>query len=89
MHMETCHGEENGHTREQATHEPTQQKSLQLPDSQGCPDVLTTLRMSVFHFQDDKPIPAQVQQDVQMYWATIKDPAFCQNIASVSISETE
>lgn len=62
---------------------PTQQKLLQFPDSQGSPDVLITLRMSIFHLQDDKLIPTQVQQDVQMYWATIKDPAFCQNMASM------
>lgn len=83
MHRETGHGEMEQHTREQAAHEPIEQKSLQLPDSQSCPDVPTTLRMSMFHFQDDKPIPIQVQLDVQVSWATIKDPAFCQNITSV------
>lgn len=72
----------NGHTREEATQEPAQKKSLHFPDSQSCPDVLTTLTMAVFHLQD-KSIPTQVHLDAEMYWATIKDPAFCQNMASV------
>lgn len=68
---------------ENKQHEPAQKKSLHFPDSQSCPDALTTLTMAVFHLQDDKPVPTQVQLHAETYWATIKDPAFRQNMASV------